>query len=51
MFEQPESQPWYRSTRGKILAAVFIVMLGAGSVFLFLAWRRGNEKEAHYAAL
>ncbi|HEV7474922.1 MAG TPA: PQQ-binding-like beta-propeller repeat protein [Pyrinomonadaceae bacterium] len=51
MFETQESEAWYRSTRGKILAAILIVMLGAGAVVLFLSWRRGNEKEAHYAAL
>lgn len=51
MFETQESQPWYRSTRGKILGAVLFLILGAGSVVLFISWRRGNEKEAHYAAL
>ena len=47
MFEQQESQPWYRSTGGKILAAILIVVLGAGAIFLFISWRRGNEKDAH----
>lgn len=51
MFETQESQPWYRSTRTQILAAVLVLVVGAGSVVLFISWRRGNEKEAHYAAL
>lgn len=51
MFETESYEPWYRSTRGKILAALLILVLGGASVFLIRAWRRGNEKEAHYAAL
>jgi outer membrane protein assembly factor BamB len=51
MFETQDSQPWYRSTRTQILAAVLVLVVGAGSVVLFISWRRGNEKEAHYAAL
>jgi outer membrane protein assembly factor BamB len=51
MFETQESEAWYRSRREKILAAILIVMLGAGSVVLFMSWRRGNDKEAHYAEL
>jgi outer membrane protein assembly factor BamB len=51
MFETEESQPWYRSTRTQILAAILLLTLGAGAVVLFVSWRRGNEKEAHYAAL
>ncbi len=45
---------WMRrdiATRSRILGSVLIVLLGGGYVFLFTSWRRGNEKEAHYAAL
>jgi outer membrane protein assembly factor BamB len=51
MFETQESEPWYRSTLGKILGAVLVGTLVAGAALLFMSWRSGNEKEAHYAAL
>ena len=35
----------------KALATVAILVLGAGYVFLFTAWRRSAENEAHYTEL
>jgi len=49
MFDAQEVTPWYRSTLTKVLVLVVIVLLGAGSVFFYIARRSG--KEAHYAEL
>src|SRR5687767_15821126 len=35
----------------KALATVAILVLGAGYVFLFTAWRRSAQNEAHYTEL
>src|SRR5687767_6080921 len=37
--------------RRKILGTLCIVLLCAGYVYLFTAWRRSSAYEAHYAAL
>ena len=49
MFETQETPPWYRS-RAFLVAAplLLLILLGTG---YFLAKRRSNANEAHYAAL
>jgi len=45
---------WMRrgtSAKAKILATVGLVMLGAGYLYLFTAWRRSSAYDAHYASL
>jgi hypothetical protein len=49
MFETQESTPWYRSRAFLVAASLLLlILLGTG---YFLALRRSNANEAHYAAL